>query len=163
MRDTTAPNVESLRSHPKGPGSRLLLVQLESTNPEDYTKLASTIKSEGISHLDVVIPNAGAASPAGSPATVDIQDLTKVFDVNTLSTLRLFQTTRELLEKSPGKPKWASMSTAVASIAYVEQYGTARISPYALSKVGMNWLTVYVDSYGHNRCSFGTMGCCKPD
>lgn len=91
-----------------------------------------------------MIPNAGVASPAGSPATVDIQALTNVFEVNTLSTVRLFQATREFLEKSPGKPKWASMSSAAASITCLEQIGTAGVAPYALSKAGMNWVTVYV-------------------
>ncbi|OJJ53752.1 hypothetical protein ASPSYDRAFT_161681 [Aspergillus sydowii CBS 593.65] len=116
FRDTTSPTLDALHSHSKAPGSRLILVQLESTRPEDYTKLASTIKSEGITRLDIVIPNAGVASPAGSPATVDIQALTNVFEVNTLSTVRLFQATREFLEKSPGKPKWASMSSAAALV-----------------------------------------------
>lgn len=154
MRDTAAPSVDSLHSHPKATDSRLILVQLESTNPEDYSKLASTIKSEGITHLDIIIPNAGVASPAGSPATVDIEAVTNAFDVNTLSTLRLFQVTRESLRKSPRKPKWASMSSGAASIACLEQFGTARVAPYALSKVGMNWVTVYVYS---NLLYYGTL------
>ncbi|BCS27793.1 SDR family oxidoreductase [Aspergillus puulaauensis] len=144
VRDTAAPNVDSLHSYTTAPGSRLILVQLESTNPEDYTELASTIKSEGITHLDIIIPNAGVASPAGTPATVDIDVVMNVFDVNTLSTLRLFQVTRDFLQKSPRKPKWASMSSGAASITCLEQFGTARVAPYALSKAGMNWITVAI-------------------
>lgn len=36
------------------------------------------------------------------------------------------------------------MSSAAASITCLEQFGTAGVAPYALSKAGMNWTTVYV-------------------
>ncbi|KAL4786963.1 hypothetical protein BJX76DRAFT_319654 [Aspergillus varians] len=144
VRDTTSPTLDSLDSHPKAPGSRLILANLESTNPDDYPKLISTIQSAGVTHLDLVIPNAGVATPAGSPATVSTEDVTKVFEVNTLGTLRLFQATRGLLEKSPGTPKWVSVSSVVASITELEKFGTAVMAPYALSKTALNWLTVAV-------------------
>ncbi|KAL4918426.1 hypothetical protein BDW62DRAFT_200806 [Aspergillus aurantiobrunneus] len=146
VRDTSSPTLQPLHSHPTGPGSMLLLFQVESTNPEDYESLIPSIKAAGITHLDLVVSNAGIASPFGSPANVPIEAVTNVFDVNTLGTLRLFQATRDLLESSPGQPKWVSVSTLAASIGRAEELGTAIGVPYALSKVGVNWLTVAIHS-----------------
>ncbi|KAL4929711.1 uncharacterized protein BDV17DRAFT_260799 [Aspergillus undulatus] len=142
VRDTTSPSLETLNNHQPAPGSRLLLFTLESTNAEDYPKLTASITAAGITHLDIVIPNAGLAYPGGSPATVAIKDVMNVFDVNAIGTLRLFQATRGLLEASQGSPKWASMSSGAGSIGGCAEYGTSIVTPYALSKAGMNWITV---------------------
>ncbi|KAL4943063.1 hypothetical protein BDV06DRAFT_190772 [Aspergillus oleicola] len=145
VRDTTALSVESLKNHPTAPGSRLLLFTLESANPEDYPKLQSSITSTGVSHLDIVIHNAGAANPPGTPATVDLDAVVNVFNVNAVSTLRLFQVTRVLLEASPGKePKWMSVSSGAGTIGGCEAFQTYGVTPYALSKSGMNWITVAI-------------------
>ncbi|KAL4958690.1 uncharacterized protein BDV14DRAFT_207550 [Aspergillus stella-maris] len=145
VRDITAPSVESLKNHPTAPGSRLLLFTLESTNAEDYSKLKSSITSAGLSHLDVVVHNAGAASPSGTLATVDPDAVVSLFNVNTVSTLRLFQVTRELLAVSPGKePKWMSMSSILGTIGGCETFQSFRGTPYALSKSGVNWVTMAI-------------------
>ncbi|KAL4950906.1 hypothetical protein BDW69DRAFT_171155 [Aspergillus filifer] len=145
VRDASTPSVESLKNHPTAPGSRLLLFTLESANAEDYPKLRSSITSAGLSHLDIVIHNAGVANPAGTPANVDPDAVIDVFNINTVSTLRLFQVTRELLAASPGKePKWMSMSSGAGTIGGCEAFQTFGVTPYALSKSGMNWVTVAI-------------------
>ncbi|CBF73993.1 hypothetical protein AN8155.2 [Aspergillus nidulans FGSC A4] len=98
IRDPSAQSLSALSSHVPAQGSRLLLFTLESTTASHYADLVSSLKTAGITHLDLVIANAGVAYPAGTPASVDVEDVKNVFDVNALGTLRLFQALRGFLE-----------------------------------------------------------------
>ncbi|KAL3470434.1 hypothetical protein BJX99DRAFT_267448 [Aspergillus californicus] len=143
------PSTSPLLSLPTGPGSRVLLFTLESSNPSDYPALVTQIESAGITHLDVVIPNSGISPPPAPLATVRIESITSAFDVNALGTLRLFQGVRHLLEKAPrdttkGSPKWVSMSSGAGSVASIEMFGIDRFAGYAISKIAVNWVTVAI-------------------
>ncbi|KAL4994583.1 hypothetical protein BDV10DRAFT_149267 [Aspergillus recurvatus] len=147
IRDPSTPSLSTLTSHAPAQGSRLLLFELESTNPTDYSNLISSLTTTGITHLDLVIANAGVAYPAGTPASVDVEDVKAVFDVNALGTLRLFQALRGFLEagvKHGKTVKWVSVSSGAASIGGCEVYGTEKVAPYAISKAGVNWVTVAI-------------------
>jgi NAD(P)-dependent dehydrogenase (short-subunit alcohol dehydrogenase family) len=139
--------LSALSSHVPAQGSRLLLFTLESTTASHYADLVSSLKTAGITHLDLVIANAGVAYPAGTPASVDVEDVKNVFDVNALGTLRLFQALRGFLEVGSNngrRVKWVSVSSAAGSIGGCEVYGTHRVAPYAISKAGVNMVTVLV-------------------
>ncbi|KAL5047313.1 hypothetical protein BDW71DRAFT_179851 [Aspergillus fruticulosus] len=147
IRDPSAPSLSAVASHTPAQGSRLLLFPLESTNPADYSNLVSSLTTAGITQLDLVIANAGVAYPAGTPSSVGIEDVKSVFDVNTLGTLRLFQALRGFLEagvKHGKRVKWVSVSSGAGSIGACEVYGTERVTAYAISKAGINWLTVAI-------------------
>lgn len=147
IRDPSAQSLSALSSHIPAQGSRLFLFTLESTNASHYADLVSSLTTAGITHLDLVIANAGVAYPAGTPASVDVEDVKNVFDVNTMGTLRLFQALRGFLEvaSNDGKSvKWVSVSSGAGSIDGCEVYGTYRVVPYAISKAGVNFVTVFV-------------------
>ncbi|KAL4903365.1 hypothetical protein BDW74DRAFT_39377 [Aspergillus multicolor] len=147
VRDTSSPTLSSLTSSPTAEGSKILLYPLESTNDTHYTGLLTSLSTAGITYIDLVIPNAGVAHPPGTPASVTIDDVRSVLDVNALGTLRLFQTLRGLLENAEKKgrsPKWMSMSSGAGSIAGCALYGTDKVAPYAVSKAAVNWITVAI-------------------
>ncbi|KAL6233932.1 hypothetical protein BDW75DRAFT_213702 [Aspergillus navahoensis] len=147
IRDPSAPSLSALTSHAPAQGSRLLLFELESTNPTDYSSLLSSLTTAGIKRLDLAIANSGVAYPAGTPASVDVEDVKRIFDVNTLGTLRLFQALRGLLmsASTDGRTaKWVSVSSGAGSIGRCEVYGTEKVTPYAISKAGVNWTTVAI-------------------
>ncbi|KAL4977120.1 hypothetical protein BDW66DRAFT_42544 [Aspergillus desertorum] len=147
VRDPSAPSLSTLTSYAPAESSRLLLFRLESTNPADYSDLVSSLTTAGIRHLDLVIANAGVAYPAGTPASADVEAARRIFDVNALGTLRLFQASRGFLEtgSSDGrKVKWVSMSSGAGSIGCCEVYGTNRVALYGMSKAAVNWLTVAI-------------------
>ncbi|KAL3441380.1 hypothetical protein BJX65DRAFT_313901 [Aspergillus insuetus] len=147
VRDPAAANAQALLSSSTtsaAPGSKLHLLKLEATRAPDYASLPSSIKSLGITHLDIVIANSGISCSPTPLATISPEDVLNGYDVNTVGTLRLWQATRDLLEKSSKGPKWVSMSSGAGSIDGVKTYGTQWFSMYGMSKAGMNWLTVYV-------------------
>ncbi|KAL3429738.1 hypothetical protein BDV09DRAFT_200330 [Aspergillus tetrazonus] len=147
IRDPSAQSLSALSSHIPAQGSRLFLFTLESTNASHYANLVSSLTTAGITHLDLVIANAGVAYPAGTPASVDVGDVKNVFDVNAMGTLRLFQALRGFLKvgSNDGKSvKWVSVSSGAGSIDGCEVYGTYRVVPYAISKAGVNFVTVAI-------------------
>lgn len=143
VRDSTAPSVQALKDFPAtAASSRLLLVTIESTSAEDVAKAVKDIEAAGVTHLDIVIANAGIC-PAPTPlTTVDVKDVMTVFTVNTVGPIILYQALWPLLKKSPGgSPKWLSVSSAAGSLAYLEVHGTFALPAYGISKAGMNWFT----------------------
>ncbi|KAL4886186.1 hypothetical protein BJY04DRAFT_178589 [Aspergillus karnatakaensis] len=133
---------QALNSLPKASGSKLLLLQLEVTNPEHYPKLASSIEEAGIKHLDIVIANSGVSPPSQPLAEVSLETITGTFDINAVGVLRLFQTVKHLLDNSPsGNPKWMTVGSLAGSLAITEQYGTFVYAPYAISKAAVHWIT----------------------
>lgn len=142
VRDTTDPSVQELKDIPVATGSRLLLVAFESTSATEVAKAIREIEAAGITHLDLVIANAGICPTPTPISTVDIKDVTAAFNVNTGGPLILFQAVRHLLEKSTSSPKWVSISTAVASLSRLEEYQVSGVAAYGISKAGMNWVTL---------------------
>ncbi|RDW93049.1 putative Zn(II)2Cys6 transcription factor [Aspergillus mulundensis] len=148
VRDTSSPSLSTLTTQ-TAPGSKLLLYPLESTNDTHYTDLSTSLATAGITHLNLVIANAGVAHPPGTPASVGIEDVRAVFDVNALGTLRLFQALRGLLERGAAQGrevKWVSVSSGAGSIEGCKVYGrgTEKVVPYGVSKAAVNWVTVAI-------------------
>jgi NAD(P)-dependent dehydrogenase (short-subunit alcohol dehydrogenase family) len=134
--------VQGLKDFPAATGSRLLLVTIESTSTDDVAKAVKYIEAVGITHLDLVITNAGVC-PAPEPlATVDVNDVTTTFNTNTIGPIILYQALWPLLKKSPASPKWLSVSTRIASLARLEVHGAFDLPAYGISKAGMNWFTL---------------------
>ncbi|KAL5334400.1 hypothetical protein BJX70DRAFT_405458 [Aspergillus crustosus] len=142
VRDLSAPATKSLDSIPKASGTKLLTFQLEVTNPEHYPALISAITSAGIHHLDIVIANSGVSTTADPLASVSIEKINYMFDVNANGVLRLYQAVRGLLDSSPtGKPKWVTLGSSAGSLSAIEQWGTHLFAPYAISKAAVHWIT----------------------
>lgn len=101
---------------------------------------------EGITHLDIVIANAGICPDPTPLMQLDVADVSNAFAVNTVGPILLFQAVRGLLEKSGPGAKWVSMSTGAASLGALEAHKAHGVAAYGISKGGMNWFTLYVVS-----------------
>ncbi|KAA8642749.1 hypothetical protein EYZ11_007946 [Aspergillus tanneri] len=146
VRDRSAPNAKTLEAFPAAAGSRLLLVSIESTSAEDVTKAVRDIEAAGVTHLDIVIANAGICPTPTSIATVDVKDVTEAFTINTVGPIILYQALLPLLKKSTGSPKWLSVSTGAASLERLEVHHAYGVAAYGISKAGMNWFTLAAHS-----------------
>ncbi|KAF3490690.1 putative aflatoxin biosynthesis ketoreductase nor-1 [Arthroderma uncinatum] len=140
VRDCTDPKYDALKKSPVGSGSRLLLVSIESTSNTDPEKAVEQVKAAGVDHIDVVIANAGVAPPSEPFDTLDVNDLTHAFQVNTVSTVVLYQAVKPLLEKSAA-PKWMSISSAAGSITRLEIHQAHGVAAYGSSKAAQNFFT----------------------
>ncbi|KAK3378215.1 hypothetical protein B0H63DRAFT_479210 [Podospora didyma] len=142
VRDTAAPSVEKLKSPPTTKNSHLILIKIESSYFTDPSDAIRKIEAAGVSHVDVVIANAGGAGGVIDPLeTVTPESVIDRINVNALGPLAPFQAARPLLLKSKS-PKWVSVSSAVGSIGNMENFKSHIAPAYGIAKAVMNWTTM---------------------
>jgi NAD(P)-dependent dehydrogenase (short-subunit alcohol dehydrogenase family) len=141
VRDESSPEVAELKSAKTGPGSKLLIVHIESTSFTDVVEASETIKNLGINYVDIIIPTAGGSPNVQPLQTVDPKEMISNFQVNALAPLMLFQSFRPLLQNSKKGPKWVSMSTGAGSIGSMETVHSWVGPAYGTSKAALNWIT----------------------
>ncbi|KAK0732049.1 hypothetical protein B0H67DRAFT_631846 [Lasiosphaeris hirsuta] len=144
VRDRASPNAQELQDLPTATGTRLLLVNIESSSPTDATNAVKDLRAAGIGHVDVVIANAGGSGSRGAAVPLQLVDpkaVAECFGINTLGPLLLFQAIRPLLQKSSKSPTWVAITSAVGSIGNMEAFGSHVAPAYGISKVGLNWVT----------------------
>ena len=140
VRDTTAKGSKALSSLPAASGSKVVLLQIESTSDTDAKEAVSSLSAQGITHIDTVIANAGIFKLEAFQKVSDMKtaDLIQHVDVNAAGVVRLFQATLPLLQKAK-KPVFLVVSSGVATIAGME-YVPFTISSYGASKATINFL-----------------------
>ncbi|KAH0343868.1 aflatoxin biosynthesis ketoreductase-like protein nor-1, partial [Aureobasidium melanogenum] len=141
VRDPSSKEAQALRSIPKASGTNLLIVKVESTSDTDCATAISTIKDQGVSHLDLVIANAGYYSVPPEPqvAKISTKLLMEHVNVNAAGSIRLFQATLPLLQKAK-KPVFMYMSTLAGSITATGDVPFP-VGVYGASKAAGNFLT----------------------
>ncbi|TVY62515.1 Norsolorinic acid ketoreductase nor1 [Fusarium oxysporum f. sp. cubense] len=143
VRDPSHPTSKALQELPKGQGSKLIIVKLDSSVPSDAAQAIATIKKEhDISSLDIVIANAGIANNGGRVRDTAADNINKHIQVNTVGPIVLFQATADLLKASKtGSPSFIAISTLIGSINSMELVSGFPVthSPYGGSKAALNW------------------------
>ncbi|KAI1474229.1 NAD(P)-binding protein [Daldinia eschscholtzii] len=141
IRDEKAPGVSELKASPKGSGSQLLLVKIESSEPGDAKRAVEEIRAAGIEHIDIVIANAAISPPIVSLETVNLDEVVDAFKVNAVGAIALYQACHPLLEKS-GNGKFVTVSSAAGTIGAMEPYKAHTAPAYCVSKAALNWITM---------------------
>ncbi|RGP63803.1 short-chain dehydrogenase reductase sdr [Fusarium sporotrichioides] len=142
VRDPSHPTSKDLHDLPKGEGSKLIIVKLDSSVPSDASKAVAALKEEhNIESLDIVIANAGIALDGGRVRDTTVDNMNKHFEVNTIGPVVLFQAVADLLQASKtGRPIFAATSTLIGSMGAMEHLvGFPLTSPYGGSKAALNW------------------------
>lgn len=130
-----------LTSLPKADTAKLILIKLDSTSETDPAAAVSTLTTQhSLTHLDVLIANAGIAHSGGPVSQTTATTLHEHFTINSIAPLLLFQAFSPLLRASPTQtPKFLAVSTLIGSIASQHQL-PPRVAPYGASKAALNWL-----------------------
>ncbi|KAL3470589.1 hypothetical protein BJX99DRAFT_239178 [Aspergillus californicus] len=123
----------------RGDQSSLHIVQLDFTAavPPETIREAFTTSVPTISHVDVLICNAGMATSMTPAAETTADALRACFEVNTIAPLLVFQALWPLLQKATA-PKFIWTSSSVGSIGRQEPVPGGAYGP---SKAAANWLT----------------------
>ncbi|KAK3495749.1 NAD(P)-binding protein [Neurospora crassa] len=145
VRDVSTPSVAELKASPTAPGSKLLLVHIESTSSTDPAAAVEAIRAQGIDHIDIAIANAGAMPSTVPIEEVDTKDMLENYHINAIGPLLLFQALLPLLKKGT-EPKWASVSTTAGSIGLVDPLAAWILPAYGGAKAALNWLTAGIAS-----------------
>jgi norsolorinic acid ketoreductase len=140
VRDPSSKEAQALHNIPKASGTNLFIVKVESSSDTDCASAISTIQDQGISHLDLVIANAGYYNVPAEPqvAKISTKLLMEHLDVNTAGPIRLFQATLPLLQKAQ-KPIFMYMSSIAGSIAATGDVPFP-VGVYGASKAASNFL-----------------------
>ncbi|CAG8897109.1 unnamed protein product [Penicillium egyptiacum] len=123
-----------------GKNSTLHIIELDFStglSPEEITKVFAAAAST-VTHIDVLICNAGFATPMTPALVTSAEDLRKSFEVNTIAPLLVFQAFWPFMQRSAFPPKLVVMSSSVGSIADQEPFSGGAYGP---SKAASNWLT----------------------
>ncbi|KAH6983847.1 aflatoxin biosynthesis ketoreductase nor-1 [Ilyonectria destructans] len=134
----------TLNSLPKGEGSKLIILKLDSqVDADPAAAVAQLQKDHGIKSLDVVIANAGIAHSGTTVSKTTPESLRDHFNTNSIGPVTLFQAVSPLLQASPtGNPIFFPISTLIGSIGSQEALAAFPqvFSPYGASKTAINWL-----------------------
>ena len=119
----------SLKSLKKGQDSTLIIVKIDSSSETDAAAAISTLQTQhSITHLDIVIANAGIGDANPSPvSTVSLARIHAHWQVNGLAPVILFQAVFPLLGKGA---KFVYTSSALATITGME------LRPFSMSAYG---------------------------
>lgn len=143
VRDPSSASSKSLQDLPKGAGSKLITVKLDSTISTDAAEAVAHLQTEhGLSSIDVVVANAGISVGGATVRQTTAANITEHFIVNTTGPVMLFQATADLLKASKtGNPIFVATSTIIGSIGSMDalaDFPSTR-SPYGGSKAALNW------------------------
>lgn len=129
----------ALKAIVPGSGSKVIVVKIDSSSSTDPAAALASLSEHGISHLDVVIANAGIANHWGPGITTPTQEMESHFKINTVGPLVFFQAVNPLLEKATGTPKFVAISTGIASITDMDQFPVPNTA-YGSSKAALNFM-----------------------
>ncbi|OJJ88683.1 SDR family oxidoreductase [Aspergillus glaucus CBS 516.65] len=143
VRDPSSESSKSLQDLPKGAGSKLITVKLDSSIETDAAEAVARLQTEHeVSSIDVVIANAGISLGGAPVRQISARNIAEHFIVNTTGPVTLFQATADLLQASKtGKPVFVAISSLIGSIGSMEALAgfPATQSPYGGSKAALNW------------------------
>jgi norsolorinic acid ketoreductase len=132
-------NVTELKAVVPASLSRLIIIKIDSTSETDAAKAVEEIKSQGITHIDTVIANAGLGSYWGSALETPASAMVDHYKVNALGPLLLFQAVWPLLEAAK-TPKFITIGTPVGSIGELESFPLPSMA-YGSSKAALHFIT----------------------
>jgi norsolorinic acid ketoreductase len=153
VRDPTSESSQSLLNATTGVSSTVILVKIDSISETDAKDAVRILQDQhGITHLDVVIANAGQSSDLTTVSTVTMAEMRHALAVNSYGPILLFQAVLPLLEKSRN-PIFATMGSMMGTTGGMEQrpYPGA---PYGPSKAVLNWITRKVHFEHENIIAF---------
>ncbi|KAK5117857.1 hypothetical protein LTR85_008631 [Meristemomyces frigidus] len=131
---------QTLTSLSVGEGSKVLVAKYDAGSPTAAEELANDLRDKyEITHLDVVIANAGILKAYGPARTVKFEDLQEHLLINTIAPILLYQQTAPLLEHSKQEtPRFFIISSTLGSNALMDNYPLQLIA-YGMSKAAVNF------------------------
>ena len=119
------------------------MFRYEATDHNCAANITSSLqKDHGITHLDIVIANAGYFDWRGPTASINPETIHAHIDVNTIAPIILFSATLPLLQNSKQEPKFFAISSAIGSISWIPKLSHAQVVAYGMSKAAMNYAFV---------------------
>ncbi|KAK5075793.1 hypothetical protein LTR24_009884 [Lithohypha guttulata] len=154
VRDTESSSTKDLHDLPKGDGSTLVVVKIDSSSLTDAQQATSLLQSKyNIHSLDVVITNAGVSKAWPAVHEAKIEDMREHFEINVLGVVTLFKAARPLLLKSTNTPKFIALGSTAGSLGNMEQIPFPNAA-YGASKAALHWISKKIHQENPNLVVF---------
>ena len=143
MRDAGSDTAKALQNLPKGEGSSLIVVEIESSSLTDARQAVSLLQSEyNINALNMVIANAGISQAWPAVHQAKIADLRHHFDINVLGVVTLFRAMRPLLlcGSTVTPAKFITLGSSAGCLAKMELIPFPNAA-YGPSKAALHWIS----------------------
>ncbi len=140
VRDVSS-STETLSNLPVGPGSKLIIIKINSTSDTDPFEAAKELKTKySITKLDVLLSNAGLLETSAIVPTIGTPPdaVRRHFEVNTIGPLNLIKAFIPFLEAAPA-PKFFVITSIIGSIEAIKDFPVPFFA-YGLSKAATNYL-----------------------
>ncbi|RAH65496.1 NAD(P)-binding protein [Aspergillus aculeatinus CBS 121060] len=152
LRNPNHPTAQALPTLPRDPTTHLIITPYDaSLDSSAQTAVQNLTRAHGITHLDIVVANAGIAKSYPLVKDVQLPEIREHVKTNVLSVVALYQATRELLEKSTSTSTSTSTSKPVFAIMGSGAGALGRQPPvpsamYGASKAMVNWYGVRINA-----------------
>ncbi|KAG4434720.1 hypothetical protein IFR05_009797 [Cadophora sp. M221] len=131
---------EHLKAIPKAANTTLIIVKIDNEDDSTAAAAVSELKTtHNITSIDLVIANAGILDYFGRVAGTPPVQMTRHFQVNTISSLVLFEAVFPLLEAATAPAKFVQISSAVGSMT-IMPFITFDCTPYGASKAASTYV-----------------------
>lgn len=143
VRDIESVAAKKLIEQSSQPNQDLRVLQINSAHDTDPFIAAEYLQNSlGITHVDVVIANAGSSTDMNALKDVKLDNVRETFNVNAVAPIALFQAFEPFLQKS-NHPRIVFMSSAIGSkgIQHTLPY---RSTSYGTSKAALNFIALRI-------------------
>jgi norsolorinic acid ketoreductase len=138
VRDLKSATSLSLQELPRGTGSSVVLIPYDSASEQTIGTGINLLRDEkGVTHLDVVIANAGITqSKRCQMLDVDVAELNRLAQTNSFGPLFLFRQTLPLMRQSKlaTGAKFINIGSATGSSTKAEIANALQLAPMGVSK-----------------------------
>ncbi|KAK0639653.1 hypothetical protein B0T16DRAFT_383366 [Cercophora newfieldiana] len=142
-RDPNHPTSQALFELPKGAGSNLIVVKYDASQWDSAKDAVQQAQAQGVSHLDIVIANAAIAKSYPLVKDAVRSEMLEHYEVNVFGPIALYQATRDLLQKSPGKPVLALMGSGSGGLGRQPPVPSAN---YGATKAALHWYGIRINA-----------------
>ncbi|KAJ5193429.1 hypothetical protein N7449_009571 [Penicillium cf. viridicatum] len=142
-RDPSHPTSNALADLPKAEGTTLEVIKLDVLSPTDPAAAVKTLAAKGITHIDILIANAGIALSWPKVSEVKVEDIQKHVEVNVYGFIRLYQAFRSVLKEAQ-TPKMVTIGSSSAFLTVspvIPNFIPLQNAAYAPTKGAQHWYT----------------------
>ncbi|KAJ6127920.1 hypothetical protein N7471_009137 [Penicillium samsonianum] len=142
-RDPSHPTSNALADLPKAEGTTLEVIKIDALSPTDPAAAVKALAAKGITHIDILVANAGIALSWPKVSEVKVEDIQKHIDVNIYGFINLYQAFRPVLKESKA-PKWVTIGSSSAfltALIFLYNFIPMQNAAYAPTKGAQHWYT----------------------
>ncbi|KAJ5898248.1 hypothetical protein N7504_008536 [Penicillium tannophilum] len=129
-RDPGHPTSQALADLHRADGTELHIVKIDATSAADPADAVNELSDKGISHIDILIANAGMCALWPRVSEVKVEDIQSHVDVNVYGFIYLYQAFRALLKEAK-EPKWVTIGSSAGFLTIIVSHNDEKYHQFS--------------------------------